>query len=53
LADGLGRTVSRENIQNGQAHTVSTANLPSGLYFWRLVAGGRLVAQGKVVVSQR
>lgn len=52
LADGLGRTVFRQRVQRGAVLEIATDDLPAGLYFWRLTGGGRLVRQGKVVVSK-
>jgi PKD repeat protein len=51
LYDAMGRLVREERLAYGVTE-VETADLPAGLYFWSVEAGGETIKQGKCVKVQ-
>lgn len=50
LYDALGRPVKQEEI-NTETTTLQRNNLPSGIYFWQLQQGNKVLQRGKVVME--
>lgn len=50
LYDALGRAVKREEIVS-ETTTMPRNNLPSGIYFWQLQQGNKILDSGKVVME--
>jgi hypothetical protein len=50
LYDALGRAVKREEIVS-ETTTMHRSNLPSGIYFWQLQQGNKILDRGKVVME--
>ncbi len=50
LYDALGRPVMRETV-NTETTTLQRGNLPTGIYFWQLVQGNKILGRGKVVME--
>ena len=50
LYDALGRAVKRDEIIS-ETTTMSRNNLPSGIYFWQLQQGNKILDRGKVVME--
>lgn len=50
FVDVLGRTVKSVELQDGDTHEFSVADMPSGLYFLRVNTEGKLFATGRLVV---
>ena len=52
LTDALGRTVKSVELQGNGQHDFSVADMPSGVYYLRVNAEGKLLASGKLVVEK-
>ena len=50
LYDAMGRQLRREEI-NSNTTTINRNNLTSGIYFWQLVSGNRMLERGKLVME--
>ncbi len=50
LYDMLGNKVSEVKLQNNQA-TLQRGNLPSGIYFYKVISENTVIGQGKVAVE--
>ena len=50
VLDGIGRTVARQNMDQGRA-TITTSGLANGLYVYRITRIGVEVASGKIQVQ--
>ena len=50
LYDAFGRAVKREEIIS-ETTTMQRNNLPSGIYFWQLQQGNKILDRGKVVME--
>ena len=52
LLDVTGKVVISESINNSSVHSMNVAGLAEGIYMYRVVSGGSLIASDRIVLSK-